>query len=65
METGAFPQIDLIIRTGGHMRHSGFFLFQSPYAEYFFSEKNWPDFSVSDVEEAIADFHKRQRKYGK
>jgi undecaprenyl diphosphate synthase len=65
LETSQFPPIDLIIRTGGHIRHSGFFLFQSPYAEYYFSEKNWPDFEKSDIEAAIADFNERQRKYGK
>ncbi len=65
LETGRFPPIDLIIRTGGHMRHSGFFLFQSPYTEYAFIEKNWPDFSEADIKEAIEWFQVRERKYGK
>jgi undecaprenyl diphosphate synthase len=47
------------------MRHSGFFLFQSPYAEYFFSELNWPDFDASELDHALEDFSKRKRKFGK
>jgi undecaprenyl diphosphate synthase len=44
VESAEYPPPDLIVRTGGHLRHSGFFLFQSPYAEYHFSPKNWPEF---------------------
>jgi undecaprenyl diphosphate synthase len=45
------------------MRHSGFFLFGSPYAEYYFSEKNWPDFDEEDLEQAIESFEGRERKF--
>lgn len=65
LETGKYPPPDLIIRTGNHMRHSGFFLFQSPYAEYYFSQKNWPDFDAHELDIAIQDFSQRNRKFGK
>jgi undecaprenyl diphosphate synthase len=65
LETGKYPPPDLIIRTGWHMRHSGFFLYQSPYAEYFFSQKNWPDFDETELDSAIADYQNRVRKFGK
>ncbi len=65
IETSAFPPPDLIIRTGWHIRHSGFFLFHSPYAEYYFSEKNWPDLSKEDIESFIESYKARERKYWK
>ena len=63
MDSGQFPPPDLIVRTGGHLRHSGYFLFQSPYAEYFFSEKNWPEFDESEFQKAYESFSKRTRKF--
>ena len=65
IETSLFPPPDLIIRTGWHVRHSGFFLFHSPYAEYAFSEKNWPDLSKEDIGILIQSYENRERKYGK
>jgi len=65
LETAQFPQIDLIVRTGWHMRHSWFYLYQSPYAEYFFSQKNWPDFDEKDIDQALEDFSNRTRKFWK
>jgi undecaprenyl diphosphate synthase len=65
IETSAFPPPDLIVRTGWHVRHSGFFLFQSPYAEYYFSEKNWPDFDEAELDRALSSFWSRERKFGK
>lgn len=65
LETNIFPPPDLIIRTGGHIRHSGYFLFQSPYSEYFFSDRNWPDFSPYDLSLAIISYESRVRKFGK
>lgn len=64
IDTGKFPPPDMIVRTGGHMRHSGFFLFQSPYAEYFFSEKNWPEFDVDELDRVLVSFTERTRKFG-
>lgn len=55
---------DLIIRTGGEKRLSNFLLYQGSYAELFFSDKMFPDFSVEDLEEAFSWYGNRKRKYG-
>ncbi len=65
VESAEYPPPDLIVRTGGHLRHSGFFLFQSPYAEYHFSPKNWPEFDEWDLDIAIEWFHNSKRNFGK
>ena len=65
MDSWIFPAPDLIVRTGWHSRHSWFFLFQSPYSEYAFSQKNWPDFNESDIDTILDTFHVRIRKFGK
>ncbi|MBW1807816.1 MAG: isoprenyl transferase [Deltaproteobacteria bacterium] len=62
--TSSLPDPDLIIRTGGEKRISNFLLWQSAYAEFFFSKKLWPDFSVEDLYGAIAEFQKRNRRFG-
>ncbi len=56
---------DLIIRTSGEQRLSGFLPFQSVYSELYFCRKLWPEFSKKDFEKAIEDFNKRQRRFGK
>jgi len=58
------PDPDLIIRTGGEYRISNFLLWQSAYAELYFSDRYWPDFSREDLEAAFASFSKRNRRYG-
>ncbi len=58
------PDIDLLVRTAGELRLSNFMLYQAAYAELYFSEKTWPEFSDSDVDAAIAEFSRRQRKFG-
>jgi len=58
------PDIDLIIRTGGEHRTSNFFLWQSAYAEWFFSQKLFPDFTEEDLAEALKDFLSRSRRKG-
>jgi len=58
------PDADLIIRTGGEQRLSNFLLWQSAYAELYFSTKLWPDWSSDDLEEAVRAFQHRQRRYG-
>lgn len=58
------PEIDMIIRTSGEQRLSGFMTWRSQYAELFFSDKLWPDFSSNDVEEALAWFSERSRRFG-
>ena len=56
---------DLIIRTSGEMRISGFMPWQSIYSELYFSEKLWPDFTRSDFFDAIEDYKKRKRRFGR
>ncbi len=63
--TAGLPFPDLIIRTSGEQRTSGFLLWQSAYSELYFSKKYWPDFSEKDLDEAFASYSKRQRRFGK
>ncbi|MFN4219416.1 MAG: polyprenyl diphosphate synthase [bacterium] len=56
---------DLLIRTGGEYRISNFILFQIAYTELYFSSKMWPDFEIEDLIEAIIDYQKRERRWGK
>lgn len=58
-------QPDLIIRTSGEKRTSGFMLWQSSYAELYFSTKLWPEFEKEDLKEAIDDYQNRDRRFGK
>ncbi|MBQ8795241.1 MAG: isoprenyl transferase [Clostridia bacterium] len=62
--TAGQPDPDLIIRPSGEFRVSNFLLWQSAYAEYYISDKLWPDFSTDDLDKAIAEFSKRNRRYG-
>lgn len=59
------PDPDLVIRTGGEMRISNFLLWQSAYSEFVFSDKLWPDFDPAALDEAIAAFSQRERRFGK
>jgi len=65
MTTSPLPDPDLVIRTGGERRLSDFLLFECAYAELFFTETFWPDFSEVTLDEAIAAFGRRQRRYGR
>ena len=58
------PDVDLLIRTGGEYRLSDFLLWESAYAELYFLPRMWPDFEVSDLAAAVAEFHTRQRRFG-
>lgn len=58
------PELDLIVRTGGDMRISNFLLWQSAYAELYFTDVLWPDFGTAEVDAAIEDFKKRKRRFG-
>ena len=58
------PELDMIVRTGGDLRISNFLLWQAAYAELYFTDKLWPDFTAEDVDEAIRDFKRRQRRFG-
>jgi undecaprenyl diphosphate synthase len=65
MTTEALSDPDLVIRTGGERRLSDFLLFESAYAELFFADVMWPDFDAALLDEAIAAYTKRQRRYGR
>ena len=62
--TGRTADPDLIIRTGGERRISNFLLWQSAYAELYFTDVLWPDFMVADLYAAIADYQSRRRRFG-
>ena len=62
--TQGCPDPDLIVRTGGDLRTSNFLLWQSAYTEYYFTNVLWPDYSSADVDEAVAAFYSRKRRYG-
>ena len=62
--TDTAPDVDLLIRTGGEYRLSDFLLWESAYAELYFLPRMWPDFEVSDLAAAVAEFHTRQRRFG-
>lgn len=59
------PAIDLLIRTSGEQRLSGFMLWRAAYAELYFTHTMWPDFGPNDLDEALAEYRVRQRRFGK
>jgi undecaprenyl diphosphate synthase len=59
------PDPDLLIRTGGEKRISNFLLWQAAYSELYFSDKLWPDFDEAALDAAIADFARRERRFGR
>lgn len=59
------PGMDLMIRTSGERRTSGFMMWRADYAELYFVDKMWPDFTVEDLDTAFADYADRQRRFGK
>ncbi len=63
--TADLPDPDLVIRTGGDQRLSNFLVWQSAYAEFYFCEKLWPDFGPLDLDEALADYAGRSRRFGR
>jgi undecaprenyl diphosphate synthase len=64
MDNGPLPPADLIIRTGGDQRSSNFLLWSGAYSEYYFTQKLWPDFTPDDLQGAVAEFEKRNRRWG-
>ncbi|HLD28626.1 MAG TPA: polyprenyl diphosphate synthase, partial [Patescibacteria group bacterium] len=62
--TAGQPDPDLIIRTSGEQRLSGFLTWQSVYSELYFTPKHWPDFIENDLDKAIDNFQKRDRRFG-
>lgn len=61
----AAPDVDLLIRTGGEQRLSDFLLWESAYAELFFTPRQWPDFGRDDLAAALAEFKHRERRFGR
>lgn len=62
--TRGLPELDLVIRTSGEMRISNFLLWQSAYAEFYVTKTLWPDFSVGELEKALDEYDKRERRFG-
>jgi undecaprenyl diphosphate synthase len=64
-ERGAAPDVDLLIRTGGEQRLSDFLLWECAYAELYFTKRLWPDFDADELAAAVAEFHRRDRRFGR
>lgn len=64
LDTAGLPPVDLVIRTSGDLRLSNFLLWQTAYAEFWFTETNWPDFTPADFVEALQAFGGRVRRFG-
>lgn len=63
--TNFMPDPDLLIRTGGELRISNYLLWQSAYSEFYFCDTYWPDFNEENLQQAIIDYQRRQRRFGK
>lgn len=64
LDTAAFPDPDLLVRTSGEMRLSNFLLWQLSYAEIVVTKKYWPDFKRADLQAAVEDYSNRNRRFG-
>ncbi|MFH0869352.1 MAG: polyprenyl diphosphate synthase [archaeon] len=65
MYSANVPEVDLVIRTSGEQRTSGFMLWKTDYAEYYFTEKYWPEFEKEDFINALVSYSERKRRFGK
>ena len=65
LATAGIPDPDLLIRTSGEQRISNYMLWQCAYTEFWYTPVLWPDFSTKDLQQAIDEFNKRERRYGK
>jgi undecaprenyl diphosphate synthase len=65
LDTKNVPDPELLIRTSGEMRISNFLLWQIAYTEIYITQKLWPDFRKEDLYEAICEYQKRERRFGK
>jgi len=65
LDTAGLPDVDLLIRTGGDLRLSGYLLWQVADAELYFTETLWPDFEVGKLEKALEEFRSRDRRFGR
>jgi undecaprenyl diphosphate synthase len=64
LQLAGLPDPDLLIRTGGEQRLSDFLLWECAYAELYFSELMWPEFTGADLEAAVNDYYQRERRFG-
>lgn len=64
LDTAGLPPLDLLIRTSGEQRLSNFMLWQSAYAEFWFTDTLWPDFTPHELARAVAEFSDRERRFG-
>ncbi len=64
LDTAGLPPVDLVIRTSGDLRLSNFLLWQTAYAEFWFTKTNWPDFTPACFVQALEDFGRRDRRFG-
>lgn len=64
MDTAGIPDPDMIIRTGGEFRISNFLLWECAYSEFYYTPVLWPDFSEKDIDDAVASYQGRERRYG-
>ena len=64
LDTGGLPDPDFLIRTSGEMRISNFLLWQLAYTELYFTETNWPDFTINEFHKALIDYQSRERRFG-
>jgi undecaprenyl diphosphate synthase len=64
MYSAGIPDPDLLIRPGGEKRISNFLLWQCAYSEFYFSDVLWPDFGTDELDRAIAEFNRRDRRFG-
>lgn len=65
LTTGDMPDVDLLVRTSGERRISGFMLYNMAYAELYFVQKHWPAFKGEDLDDCIAEYQSRHRRFGK
>jgi len=64
LDTAGIPNVDMLIRTSGEIRLSNYLLWQNAYAELFFTNTYWPEFSSNDLDDLISDFNQRERRFG-
>ena len=62
--SAGIPDPELLIRPGGEVRISNFLLWQCAYSEFYFTDVLWPDFTPEELDKAIAEYHRRDRRYG-
>ena len=64
LDSAGIPEPDLLIRPGGEKRLSNFLLWQCAYAEFYFTDTLWPDFSPEEIDKAVAFYARRDRRFG-